>query len=63
MWQVLDRSVELLGEMAVSGQGRDVLTEYPFKALCISEASLSDTLVSAGMQRYPRHVSTHWLCT
>ncbi|EIE24355.1 hypothetical protein COCSUDRAFT_62855 [Coccomyxa subellipsoidea C-169] len=58
--EVLDRSVELLGEMAVSGQGRDVLTEYPFKALCISEASLSDTLVSAGMQRYPRHIRYHF---
>lgn len=49
--------MELLGEVAVRGRGDDVLTRYPFQALCISEASLADTLVSAGLQRYPRHVS------
>ncbi|KAK9906575.1 hypothetical protein WJX75_004464 [Coccomyxa subellipsoidea] len=58
--EVLDRSVELLGEVAVRDRGDDMLTRYPFQALCISEASLADTLVSAGLQRYPRHIRYHF---
>lgn len=60
--QVLDRSVRLLGEMTVRSDGVDEFTEYPFEAVCISEAVLAETLVSAGMLRHPRQVS-HTLST
>lgn len=47
----------LLGEMTVRSDAEDEFTKYPFQAICISEAFLAQTLVSAAMQRYPRQVS------
>ncbi|CAL8462075.1 g1606 [Coccomyxa elongata] len=58
--QVLERSVGLLGEMTVRSDAEDEFTRYPFQAICISEAFLAQTLVSAAMQRYPRQIRYHF---
>ncbi len=49
--------MRLLGESTVRSDAEDEFTAYPFQAICISEAFLAETLVSAGMQRYPRQVN------
>lgn len=50
----------MLGQVDVRrDRQHDKHIQYPFRAMCMSEADLADVLVQAGKQRFPRQVNQY----